>query len=353
MVDGPFDNPLEESENPQDNPGDGNDAPNDNDDQVIVVYSPPDDEPSIYAELQYESFEVCQSGDPCVHDVEIDTTPTHFIVTILDGSEGPEGPEGPQGPPGNPGPKGDPGDQGPEGPQGDPGPEGPQGDPGPEGPEGPEGPQGDPGNDGSDGNTILNGSGAPGGGVGVDGDFYIDTTNDEIYGPKTGGVWGSGTSLIGPTGPAGADGADGADGHTIIFAVTGTTDDGTAIPTSETSIDSWDVTLLSSGVSFDGETLTINAAHDGKLALITVSVGSTGSTVDCQLDLALYKGVSMIAKMSNFIAKDAQQSDGGVVIANFPVELATNDTFTVTILANGDAGDYQAESCWWTVTAQP
>ncbi|MDB4349046.1 hypothetical protein OAA64_01845 [bacterium] len=57
---------------------------------------------------------------------------------------------------------------------------------------------------GDDGKTVLNGSGAPGSGLGSNGDFYIDTTNEDIYGPKTGGnTWGSATSLIGSTGPTG------------------------------------------------------------------------------------------------------------------------------------------------------
>src|SRR5215475_8757479 len=52
-------------------------------------------------------------------------------------------------------------------------------------------------------NTILNGVGAPAPGIGNNGDFYIDTGNNVIYGPKTGGVWGTGTSLVGPAGPPG------------------------------------------------------------------------------------------------------------------------------------------------------
>jgi len=66
------------------------------------------------------------------------------------------------------------------------------------------------GSAGADGKTVRNGAGAPSGGLGVDGDFYIDTTADAIYGPKTSGAWGSATPLVGPTGSAGADGADGA-----------------------------------------------------------------------------------------------------------------------------------------------
>ena len=55
---------------------------------------------------------------------------------------------------------------------------------------GPQGPQG------TAGFTILNGSGAPGAGTGVNGDFFIDTTNKAIYGPKAAGSWGSATSLL-------------------------------------------------------------------------------------------------------------------------------------------------------------
>jgi hypothetical protein len=74
---------------------------------------------------------------------------------------------------------------------------------GADGADGADGAPGAAGANGIDGRTILNGSGAPDSGLGVDGDFYIDTTADAIYGPKTAGAWGSPTSLIGP---AGADG---------------------------------------------------------------------------------------------------------------------------------------------------
>lgn len=59
---------------------------------------------------------------------------------------------------------------------------------------------------GADGKSVLNGTGAPGGGVGTDGDFYIDTATYDIYGPKAAGVWGSPTSLVGPQGPQGDPG---------------------------------------------------------------------------------------------------------------------------------------------------
>jgi hypothetical protein len=56
------------------------------------------------------------------------------------------------------------------------------------------------GSNGADGKTVLNGAGAPSGGQGNNGDFYIDTTNLLIYGPKTAGAWGSGASIKGADG---------------------------------------------------------------------------------------------------------------------------------------------------------
>ena len=52
---------------------------------------------------------------------------------------------------------------------------------------------------GADGNTILSGVVAPTN-EGVNGDFYINTATSTIYGPKAGGVWPAGVSLIGPAG---------------------------------------------------------------------------------------------------------------------------------------------------------
>lgn len=82
---------------------------------------------------------------------------------------------------------------------------------------------GPPGAPGADGNTILNGTGAPGSGLGVDGDFYIDTAANEIYGPKTGGSWGSGT----PIGGGGGGGALQAFTYTATSLAHAATDTGT------------------------------------------------------------------------------------------------------------------------------
>jgi hypothetical protein len=52
---------------------------------------------------------------------------------------------------------------------------------------------------GVDGNTILYGTAAPTT-EGVDGNFYIRTTTNMLYGPKASGVWPAGTSIVGPAG---------------------------------------------------------------------------------------------------------------------------------------------------------
>ena len=94
------------------------------------------------------------------------------------------------------------------GPQGVAGAAGAAGAPGAAGAAGPAGAQGPAGPSG--GRTIISGAGAPSAAVGIDGDFYIDTAANAIYGPKSLGGWPSPpTSMIGPTGPAGPAGATG------------------------------------------------------------------------------------------------------------------------------------------------
>jgi hypothetical protein len=98
------------------------------------------------------------------------------------------------------------------------------GDTGATGSEGAVGLQGPKGATGADGSTVLHGTGAPADALGKDGDFYLDTTAEVMYGPKAAGAWpASGASLVGPkgakgdtgaTGPQGATGATGSQGAT-------------------------------------------------------------------------------------------------------------------------------------------
>ena len=67
-------------------------------------------------------------------------------------------------------------------------------------------------------NTILNGTKAPIKSIGINGDFYIDTKNLNIYGPKKNNSWPAAISLrgvAGSDGKSGTPGVAGSDGKTI------------------------------------------------------------------------------------------------------------------------------------------
>jgi hypothetical protein len=67
---------------------------------------------------------------------------------------------------------------------------------------------------GADGSQFYGGSGAPSAGFGNARDFWLDTTNGRLYGPKANGSWGSPLQLqSGAAGPTGVTGATGADGQ--------------------------------------------------------------------------------------------------------------------------------------------
>lgn len=84
-------------------------------------------------------------------------------------------------------------------------------------------------------NTILNGVGIPGKTIGINGDFYIDTKNLVLYGPKVKGSWKVGSSLkqadtksistvtgeVGATGDKGSPGEKGDKGATGNTGATG------------------------------------------------------------------------------------------------------------------------------------
>lgn len=89
-------------------------------------------------------------------------------------------------------------------------------------------------------NTIRSGAGIPTKAIGIDGDFYIDSKNANLYGPKTKGVWKILTSLkqneiksvatvigeqggMGATGAQGDKGDKGATGNTGATGATGAT----------------------------------------------------------------------------------------------------------------------------------
>ena len=141
------------------------------------------------------------------------------------GAKGDTGAAGAKGDTGAAGAKGDTGAGG--GAKGDTGAAGAKGDTGTTGAKGDTGitgttgANGETGATGTDGRSVLYGAGAPLVGTGANGDFYINTSNSFIYGPKSAGAWPAGVSLVGLTGAKGDTGAAGAKGDTGTAGTTG------------------------------------------------------------------------------------------------------------------------------------
>jgi hypothetical protein len=74
---------------------------------------------------------------------------------------------------------------------------------------------------GTNGNSVLNGTVNPTSFIGVNGDFYINTATNTIFGPKSGSTWPLGILLDGPTGPTGYATNTGATGPTGYTGSTG------------------------------------------------------------------------------------------------------------------------------------
>lgn len=203
---------------------------------------------------------------------------------------------------------------------------------GQQGPAGPTGATGAAGPAGADGRTLLSGTSAPASGVGANGDFFINTNGSIIYGPKAGGVWPSGVSLVGPTGatgatgptgpagptgptgPAGATGATGATGPAGPTGATGAT--GPAGPgvaeggttgqllakKSGTNYDTeWVPVPAGTDITYDAATREVRSSTGGDAVLPLVSTSGAGlapatsfSTItygaDVELDMAALDG---------------------------------------------------------------
>lgn len=91
---------------------------------------------------------------------------------------------------------------------------GKDGDLGPEGPQGEQGIAGDQGVQGKDGSIIYNGTTEPELSLGEVGDFYLNKSNTNLYGPKTAESWGEPLNLKGAKGDDGTAGAKGDKGET-------------------------------------------------------------------------------------------------------------------------------------------
>lgn len=143
---------------------------------------------------------------------------------------------------------------------------------------GAQGAQGPAGHDGIDGRTILNGKGAPPLGLGDIGDFYIDISAWEIYGPKTRGSWGTAVKLRGT--------------NTYVGGVLGLSEEAVQqLIDAQAEVTAASLAELDPSTTTAAESSTINAAHsvlayngglDRNEILSLASLVLAGSALDIQ-----------------------------------------------------------------------
>ena len=166
-----------------------------------------------------------------------------------------------------------------------------------------------------EGHVLLVGDGPPLPETGDDGDYYLDATNHELFGPKVNGVWPVGSSLDGAQGPAGLGGILGGMTrfNTAAVNLPIATTTGTAIP-----------------FAVAGPVFGTFASPTPPSTTTTTTTGSTGIfEVTYRLD-ATATGVGTIQVYVNNIAKGPG--------TNIAAAIATQAFDTVLISANqGDA----------------
>lgn len=178
-----------------------------------------------------------------------------------------------------------------------------------DGADGTDGVDGIDGANGLDGRTILNGTGVPSGGTGANGDFYIRTDAPVgIYGPKTGGAWGSATALVGPQGPAGTNGTNGTNGANGTNATLSTIEnEGSALTARAT-------------MNFVGS--AVDVADSGGKTVVTVSAGiPEGVRVPADNNLKMWAASTDLVSQSGF-----QLVAGKVQLREMPIRGAQTIT---------------------------
>ena len=194
------------------------------------------------------------------------------------------------------------------------------------------------GEDGADGRTILSGTGAPGAGVGSDGDFYYDTAAKVFYGPKASGAWPAGVSLVGPKGDTGELSVGTvttlAPGESATVTNSGTSTDAVldfGIPAgAAATVSVGDVTALSPGsiptVTNSGTSAAaildfgLVSGAAATISIGTVTTGAAGSSV------SVTNSGSSAAAVFNFTIPKGDKGDGGPSA----YEVAVDEGFTGT-----------------------
>jgi hypothetical protein len=138
---------------------------------------------------------------------------------------------------------------------------------GPQGPAGPQGPQGPTGATGA-ASLWLSGAGAPAAGLGTVNDYYLNTTNSDVY-SKSSGTWAVVGNIKGATGAAGTNGTNGTNGA-LWYTAAGAPAGGTGVVN--------DFYLNSTNGDYYKKTGASTWTLQGNLKGPTGATGATGAT---------------------------------------------------------------------------
>jgi len=191
-------------------------------------------------------------------------------------------------------------------------------------------------------NTILNGAGAPTKTIGINGDFYIDTKNLNIYGPKTSNTWPLPISLrgtAGTDGKTGTPGVAGSDGKTITNTSSGSGSAGATGATGATGSTGLAGAAGSNGAA--GETGAAGASGSAGPAGPTGPAGSTGATGATGAAGASGSLGVTVSDLTPWTISTATAGTG-TFFAVFPL-LQPNKKYMFTIMLNATRARYPGE----------
>ena len=160
------------------------------------------------------------------------------------------------------------------------------------------------GTNGTNGNTILNGAGSPTAtsAAGKIGDFYLDTSNSMLYGPKIGATWVgvSGTSLVG------AKGADGVTGGGTGTAAAYSSKVSCGISAAGTGLPSCYANVFSTAV-ITQSSVAITKKHGGSQATDVIISSDLSTNV---ISVSIYMDAIDMAQATGGISIDLGQGHG-------------------------------------------
>jgi hypothetical protein len=208
---------------------------------------------------------------------------------------------------------------------------------------------------GAKGAGILSGKGIPNIELGNIGDFYLDSENHKLYGPKNEtDIWGTGVSLIGPQGPAGFSGGGsrgpaGPTGATGPQGPAGITlgyngyfiDNTTETITTTSKAIPFNTTVFSSGVSIANNAegtprkTRITFANAGKYNIQFSSQLFNQGKKGVVFTLWLTKnGTSVTDSSTDVYVGTSTDTERHAIAWNFFVDAAANDWFELTAVSS-------------------